>query len=112
MAKLFMPIIYDPNTNFTEKFFTLIYPAADLAILMLSFIMVLITSILGKGLLSKPWKYLVIGFVMLSVGDILYSYASWVGDYGPGSYLDMLWNGGYLFIALSAFYQKELMERF
>jgi hypothetical protein len=112
MARFFMPIIYDPKYNFMEKLFTLIYPAADLAILLLAFVLVLITSVLGKGLLSKPWKYLVIGFVMLSVGDILYSYANWTGEYGTGSYLDMLWNGGYLFIALSAFYQKDLMERF
>ncbi len=112
MARFFMPLIYDPNITMVEKFFTLIYPITDLGILMLAFVMVLITSQLGKGLLSKPWKYLVIGFVMLSVGDILYSYLNWLGQHNTGSYLDLLWNGGYLFIAISAFYQKDLMERF
>ena len=107
-----MPVLYDPQINIAGKVFTLMYPVFDIFILMLAFFMVLITSLLGKGILSKPWKFLVTGFVLISVGDIIYSYYNWTGNYQTGSYLDITWNFGYLLIAVSAFYQKELMEKF
>lgn len=111
ISKICMPILYAP-ISILEKIFTLVYPILDMVILMLVFFLVLITSVLGKGLLSKPWKYLVIGFAMISVADILYSYYNWLGAYNTGSYIDIIWNSGYLFIALSAFYQKDLMEKY
>ena len=112
IAKICMPILYAPQLSVLEKVFTLVYPILDMVILMLVFFLVLITSVLGKGLLSKPWKFLVIGFALIAVADILYSYLNWMGAYSTGSYIDMMWNSGYLFIALSAFYQKELMEKY
>ena len=111
IAKVCMPILYAP-LSVLEKVFTLVYPVLDMVMLMLVFFLVLITSVLGKGLLSKPWKFLVIGFAFNAVADILYSYYNWLGAYSTGSYIDLMWNIGYLFIALSAFYQKELMEKY
>jgi hypothetical protein len=112
IAKVCIPILYAPQLSVLEKIFTLVYPVLDMVILLLVFFLVLITSVLGKGLLSKPWKYLAIGFALNAVADILYSYYNWLGAYSTGSYIDLMWNCGYLFIALSAFYQKDLMERF
>lgn len=110
--RFFLPAINDHQLNFAQKFFTLVYPLADLLILMLSFVLVLITSLLGKGLFSKPWKFLVSGFICLTIGDILYSYYHWLAIYDQAGYLDIINNAGYLFIAASAFYQKDLMEKF
>lgn len=112
IAKICMPILYTPQLSVLEKVISLIYPTLDMVILMLVFFLVLITSVLGKGLLSKPWKFLVIGFALIAVADILYSFYNWLGTYSTGSYIDMMWNSGYLFIALSAFYQKDLMEKY
>jgi hypothetical protein len=112
IAKICMPILYAPQLSVLEKVFTLVYPVLDMVILMLVFFLVLITSVLGKGLLSKPWKFLAIGFALIAVADILYSYFNWLGAYNTGNYIDMMWNSGYLFIALSAFYQKDLMEKY
>lgn len=110
--KFLIYIIYSPTLNVVEKCILLFYPLSDLVLLALTFFLVLVTSVLGKGLLSGPWKYLATGFVLLSVGDILYSYYSWFQSYSLGSAIDIMTAAGYLFMALSAFYQKELMERF
>lgn len=112
MYKLLIHIVYSPALPLLHKFVLLMYPVSDLALLGVTFFLVLITSVLGKGLLSRPWKYLAVGFVLLSVSDILYSYYRWFNVYPLGSTLDIMKTSGYLFIALSAFYQKDLMERF
>lgn len=110
--KFLIHIIYSPTLNTVKKCILLSYPLSDLALLALTFFLVLVTSVLGKGLLSRPWKYLAIGFALLSVSDILYAYYSWFQCYSLGSAVDIMTTAGYLFIALSAFYQKELMEKF
>lgn len=112
MYKLLIHILYCPTISLLHKSVLLMYPLSDLALLAVTFFLVLITSVLGKGLLSRPWKYLAIGFVLLSVSDILYSYYCWFNLYSIGSAVDIMKTSGYLFIALSAFYQKDLMERF
>jgi hypothetical protein len=68
-----------------------------------------ITSLFG-GTITRPWKYLTIGFISFTVADLLFSYLSWQDAYGSGNLIDVAWHLGYLIIGLSALYQRELIE--
>jgi diguanylate cyclase len=109
---LLIPIINDKATSGLAKFFYLYYPIGDLFLVIPALILMYITSLFGKGALSKPWKYLAIGFVCFTLADIIYSFLSWKGLYGSGNFIDLAWHAGYLLVGLAGLYQKELMESF
>jgi uncharacterized membrane protein YhhN len=69
-----------------------------------------ITSLFGKGIISKPWKYLAFGFICFTLADLIYSYLSWQEKYDIGNPIDIAWNMGYLLIGLSGLYQWELID--
>ncbi len=107
---LLIPIINDTETQTIEKVFYLFYPVGDLFIVIPTAILMYITSLFGKGVISRPWKYLAIGFAFFTVADLLYSYLSWQDNYETGNIIDIAWNVGYLLIGLSGLYQVELIE--
>ncbi|MDD1777412.1 MAG: hypothetical protein LUQ65_04525 [Candidatus Helarchaeota archaeon] len=53
---------------------TVVYPAEDIVILVLVFVLVLKFR---SGEIAKPWIILVIGFIFNAAGDIWFSYLSW-----------------------------------
>ena len=107
-----IPIIEDPETSFIEKFFYLFYPIADVFLVVPAILLMYITSLFGKGTISKPWKYLSFGFICFTVADLIYSYLSWEDLYGSGNLIDVAWHAGYLLIGLAGLYQKELVDSF
>lgn len=107
---LLVPIINDAETPTVQKIFYLFYPIGDLFIVVPTMILMYITSLFGKGVISRPWKYLAVGFAFFTVADLLYSYLSWEGKYQTGNIIDVAWNTGYLLIGLSGLYQVELIE--
>ncbi len=109
---LLIPIINDPETNGLQTFFYLFYPIADIFLVVPAAILMYITSLFGKGTISRPWKYLALGFLSFAFADLLYSYLSWQDKYGSGNMIDVAWHLGYLLIGLSALYQRELVEEF
>ncbi len=109
---LLIPIINDPETNGLQTFFYLFYPIADIFLVIPAAILMYITSLFGKGTISRPWKYLTLGFLCFTFADLLYSYLSWQDNYGSGNMIDIAWHLGYLLIGLSALYQRELVEEF
>jgi hypothetical protein len=108
--KLLIPIIQDPETETLAKFVYLFYPIADLFIIIPAMILAYITNLFGKGSISRPWRYIAIGFLCMTTFDIIYSYLSWNDMYGPGNFLDIFANLSYLLIGLGGIYQKELIE--
>lgn len=108
--KLLIPIIQDPETERLAKFVYLYYPIADLFVIIPAMILAYITNLFGKGLISRPWRYIAVGFLCMTTFDIIYSYLSWNDMYGPGNFLDIFANLSYLLIGLGGFYQKELIE--
>ena len=108
--KLLIPIIQDPETERLAKFVYLYYPIADLFIIIPAMILAYITNLFGKGLISRPWRYIAVGFLCMTTFDIIYSYLSWNDMYGPGNFLDLLQNISYLLIGLGGIFQKELIE--
>jgi hypothetical protein len=107
---LLIPIIKDTETNNLSKFFYLFYPIGDLFLVLPTVLLMYITSLFGKGIISKPWKYLALGYICFTIADLLYSYLSWRDLYGNGNPIDVAWNVGYLLIGLSGLYQTELIE--
>jgi hypothetical protein len=107
---LLIPVINDRETELFQKIFYLFYPLADLILVVPAFILVYITSLFGKGIISKPLRYMAIGFVFITIADLAYSILSWRDAYGNGNFIDLAWHFGYLSIALAAAYQKELID--
>ncbi len=107
---LLIPIVVDPESDLLTKIFSLFYPIADLFVVAPALLLMYITNIIGRGRLARPWMFIAIGFIFFTASDLLYSYLSWQGLYGSGNFIDIGWNAGYLLIALSAIYQKELLE--
>jgi hypothetical protein len=108
--KLLIPIIHDSETARLAKVMYLFYPVADLFVIVPALILVYITNLFGKGKISRPWRYIAMGFLCMTTFDIIYSYLSWNEMYGPGNFLDIFANLSYLLIGLGGLYQKELLE--
>lgn len=108
--RLFIPILKDTETGNLAKFAYLYYPIADLFLIIPSIILAYITNLFGDSHISRPWRYISIGFLCMTVSDVLYSYLSWNNMYGPGNPIDIAWNLGYLLIGLAGLYQKDLIE--
>lgn len=109
---LLMPIIYDTETSGIAKFFYLFYPVGDLFIVIPAFMLMYVTSLFGRGIISLPWKFLALGFILFTISDIVYSYLDWIGEYKSGNLIDLGWVSGYLLIGLSGLHQMELIESF
>jgi hypothetical protein len=107
---ILLPIIQDKETDIISKIYYMFYPIADLIIVILAVLLMYITSLLGKGLVSRPWKFLYIGFVFFTIADLLYSYLSWQDLYGNGNLIDVAWHFGYLAVGLAGLYQTEVLE--
>lgn len=107
---LLIPIMFDSETTLFAKFYYLYYPLADLAIVVPAAILMYITSLFGRSIISKPWRMMAIGFFLFTIADMLYAYLGWNDLYGNGNLIDVLWHSGYLIIGLSGLYQKQLLE--
>ncbi len=107
---LFIPIVQDEELSWLAKLAYLYYPLGDIFLIIPAAILAYITSLFDKGRISRPWQFMTLGFLAMIIADILYSYLSWNNSYGPGNYIDVLFNLGYLLIGLSGIYQKQLIE--
>ncbi len=109
---LFLPILHDTETDTLSKFFYLFYPIADIMVVIPAIILMYITSLFGSGSISRPWKYLSIGFICFTLADLIFSYLSWQGMYGSGNLIDLAWHAGYLLVGIAGLYQFSLIKSF
>jgi len=107
---LLIPYLKDASSTPLAKFISLFYPIGDMLCVIPAIILMYITSLLGKGALSRPWRFLAIGFICFTLADMIYLYLVNAKLYGNGNFVDLAWHSGYLLIALSGIYQKELLE--
>lgn len=107
---LLIPIVKDSETSLLAKTFYLYYPLADLIIVVPAVILMYITSLFGRSIISMPWRMMAFGFLLFTIADMLYAYLGWNDLYGNGNLIDVLWHSGYLLIGLSGLYQKQLLE--
>ncbi len=81
-----VPILGDPGSGTpVELAFSLAYPVCDLILLSLAMALALI--FLG-GQLALPWGVIVVGILLHSSSDLLFSYLEWHGSYYPGGQLN------------------------
>jgi hypothetical protein len=89
---LLRPILHDTKSGALAKFISLFYPTADMFLVIPALILMYITSLFGKSSLSKPWRFLAIGFLCFTLADIIYSYLVIADKYGSGNFVDLAWH--------------------
>jgi diguanylate cyclase (GGDEF)-like protein len=84
--------------------YALAYPAGGFTLLVVTLTGLALTG--GRG--DRVWLLLVVGFVLMTVGDALYGLASVAGRFRFGTYLDVLYTAGPVFVALAATYSPSI----
>ena len=107
---LLLPIAQDAESSLVYRIVTLAYPALDLPLLLLALTVTHICRLFAGGAVAKPWEYLALGLVFWSTSDLAYAYLDWMGLYRAGHITDLGWNLGYLFMALGALEQRNLLR--
>ena len=105
-----LPIFQDPESSSFYKLVSMAYPAMDLLLLLPALTLTYICTLFSGGIVARPWRYIAIGLVLWTLSDITYTYLDWVGLYRSGHIIDMGWNIGYLFLALGALAQRDLLK--
>jgi len=106
---LISPILQSSEIALVEKVLDLAYPLGDLFLVIPALAILILYE---RGLLGKPWQFILIGFVFFSVADLLFSYFTWMEIYDvfPFHLVDLLWASGYFATALGAIYEKIIIE--
>lgn len=107
------PIATDIEISHTERFLDLAYPIGDLIII---FGALIVPFVFGKGILSRSWFIISLGFLASAVADTLFSYLTWneiyftAGNIFISTITDSLWILGYLIIAFGFYYQRYQLK--
>lgn len=111
------PILFaeDYDSRF-EQFIDILYPLGDLA---LAYTAMLCMAALAGGLLSRTWLLIASGFLLLTISDLLFAYATWndlytieTGD-APSllrAFIDLTYVLGYLLIGYGIYVQARLQR--
>ena len=84
--------------------YALAYPVGGFTL----FVVTLTGLSLTGGRIDRTWRLLLFGFALMTVGDALYGLATVAGRFHFGSYLDVLYTGGPVFVALAATYAPTI----
>lgn len=103
---LFVPVI-KADISLIEKIIDFFYPIGDFILFILS--LYIATIQLKTGPLGKPWLIFSLAFLLFSVSDMLFSWATFKDIYGYGyaiDFLDLLYNLAYVLFPIAC-YLKE-----
>ena len=78
--------------------YALAYPVGGFTLLVVTLTGVSMTG----GRLDPVWRLLLVGFGIMTVGDVLYGWAAVTGRFHYGTYLDPMYVAGPVFVALAA----------
>jgi hypothetical protein len=86
------------------------YLIGDLGV---AFLATLTLVYFGKGLVGRPWRYMLISILLFAVGGLAYSYATWTNTYVTGSNFlsglsDVSYLAAYLLAAAGGYSQLTL----
>ena len=84
--------------------YALAYPVGGFTLLAVTLTGLTLTG----GRLDRTWVLLLSGFALMTVGDALYGLATVAGRFHYGTYLDVLYTGGPIFVALAATYAPTI----
>ncbi len=105
-------ILVDPTLPPLEKALDLYRPLAGIFLGVLPALLVVFSMALKGGRFGWPWIPVSAGMIALSLGDVVYSWASWNATYQPGGLIDALWIVGYSLLALGALAQTAVEDSF
>lgn len=89
-AFILLPVFRDfESSRLLESAVNLIYPLADMGLVVLAS---LTLSLLRGGRFSLVWRLVMSGIIIMTVSDLLFSYATWNGLYYPGGKVNALTN--------------------
>jgi len=111
------PIVTYPEYDRpVEQFLDALYPLGDLLVALGALLVVLVLS---GGALSLPWAVIAAGFVVQSIADLLFSYATWNEIYLSGTeaginlvtaLTDVPYYASYLIIAVGVYMQARMQR--
>jgi hypothetical protein len=114
-AYILLPIMqaYDPE-RLLESILSPFYPLADLFLLL---VVLRILFTFGPGNYGMAWRLVLIGFITVTISDLIYSYADWNGLYYPDSSatilstvgVDWLYSLSYLFWSFGMYVLRVLL---
>lgn len=112
---VFSPIIseFDPQ-RLAESLLNVFYPAGDLVLLIVTS---LVFFAMGEGRFSLTWRFILSGFILTSVADLLFSYLSWYDLYHPNGsanvvsiLVDFAYNLSYVLLSLGIYAYDILLH--
>jgi hypothetical protein len=111
---LLYPILTDPESTPLEIFISVLYPVGDLVVALGA---ILIFLVLTGGALSRPWMMIAAGFFILSIADMIFTYADWQEIYATGESINLVsaladvpYYAGYVIIGFGVYLQARLQK--
>jgi hypothetical protein len=86
------------------------YPVLDSILLVLIVAMLSLTALLGKGTVGAVWRSLLLGFLAMAVGDVVYSFFAGFNLDVLDPVLDVLYTAAYALMARGALLQLQLLR--
>ncbi|MEM7815920.1 MAG: hypothetical protein QXN71_02260 [Candidatus Aenigmatarchaeota archaeon] len=99
---MILPVFENAEMTDIEKVVSAGYVIGDVVLLAGSF--GLIISFAG-GRFARPWLLITISIILFSIADIAYSYLGTA--YETGSWIDLLWDFDYMFMAYAFYYYRQ-----
>ena len=103
------PIVAAP-APFWTKALNLTYPLLDAVLLVANLVLLDLAARLRGGRVWKVWAALLAGFLCTAAGDILFSFFSGMGMASLDPLLHLMFAYSYIFLALAARYQVEVLD--
>ncbi len=96
-------IIADPEMTTLQTALSLLYPLADVWLLLFPVLALLITAVkMRAGSLVRPWWLVVAAVLLIFSADVLFTVATWGGTYGGANVIDLGWSLGFTLLAVAA----------
>jgi hypothetical protein len=86
------------------------YPVLDSILLILIVAMLRLTMLLGKGTVGVVWRSLLLGFLAMAIGDVVYSFFAGFNLDTLDPVLDVLYTVAYALMARGALLQLRLLR--
>lgn len=86
------------------------YPVLDSLLLVLTVAMLRLTILLGKGTVGAVWRSLLLGFLVMTVGDVVYSFFAGFDLAVLDPLLDLLYTVAYALYARGTLLQLKLVR--
>lgn len=97
-------LAYDPDQSLLNNLVALSYGVGDLVLIIFSVAILMVALGYQKGRLFLPWLYILIGFALILVADILFAiFREEYENFTVVRNLDLGWISGFLFISFGVF---------